>query len=393
MPADALRDHLALALVPGLGPRLTARLLDRFGSPAAVLRLSERDLQTVEQIGPKLAASVAAAFRTVDPDAELARLAERGVRAIPLGHPDYPDRLTTIPDPPPLLYLRGTLLPADERSVAIVGSRNCTAYGVRTAERIAGGLARAGWTVVSGLARGIDGAAHKAALDAGGRTLAVLANGLSSVYPPEHAGLADRVAAGGGLLSEATMAAAPQAGMFPARNRIVSGLSRAVVVVEANVRSGALITVDHAADQGRPVLAVPGPVDSPASAGCLELIRTGAALVRDADDVIEEIRGLRPADPPPRPARADGGRQTSVPSRGQPPQPQQGADVPRPPKAAPPNLDPVQQKVWDALAEPRHADEVARESGLSAADLNRVLVLLEMKRVVARLPGNRFERR
>lgn len=373
----ALRDHLKLALVPGLGPKLTAALLDHFGSPAAALTASYSQLLGIPLIGDKLARSFSDAFRTVDVGPELALLAKHGVRPLVLGEAEYPTRLSTLVGPPALLYLRGTLAVADANAVAIVGSRSCTGYGKRVAERIAAGLARAGWTVVSGLARGIDAAAHRGALDAGGRTIAVLAGGLAKIYPPEHAGLADEVARQGGLLSETPMTVAPQPGMFPARNRIVSGLSRAVVVVEANVKSGALITVDHAAEQGREVFAVPGPVDSPASAGCLDLIRKGAKLVRDADDVLEDLRGIAPPDAAP----ARKATSTSpTPSLFEPP-------------AVPVGLDATQQKIWDALDATRHADELCRLTGLAVHQLTPALMQLELKQLVRRRPGNQFERR
>lgn len=372
-PPPGLHDHLALALVPGLGPKLTRAVLDHFGSAAAVLAASAAQLEAVPMVGATLARRFAEAFRIVNVEAEWAKIAAHGVRVALAGDEEYPARLTAIPDPPALLYLRGELTAADANAVAIVGSRACTAYGQRVAERIAAGLAAAGWTVVSGLARGIDGAAHRGALAAGGRTVAVLAGGLSSIYPPEHADLAERVAGQGALVTETPMTVDPQPGMFPARNRIISGLCRAVVVVEANARSGALITATHAAEQGREVFAVPGNADSPASAGCLELIRKGARLVRSADDVLEDLRGIAPPDPPPmkRPR----------------------AESPPPPTGPPPNLDPVQQRVWDALGSPRHADELSRELGLPAGELAVVLMKLEVKRAVRRLPGNQYERR
>jgi DNA processing protein len=373
-PPSVLRDHLALALVPGLGPKLTRALIERFGSPAAALRARATELETVPQVGPLLAKKFADAFRTVDPSAEWALIARHGVRVSPFGEGEYPPRLTTLADPPPLIYLRGSLTPADENAVAIVGSRSCTAYGIRMAERIAAGLVAAGWTVISGLARGIDAAAHRGALSAGGRTLAVLAGGLSKIYPPEHADLAERVVLQGALLSETPMTVDPQPGMFPARNRIVSGLARAVVVVEANARSGALITASHAAEQGREVFAVPGNVDSPASAGCHELIRKGARLIRSAGDLLEDLRGIAPPDPPDR-------RSTSAPS------------PPPPPAGPPPNLDPVQKQVWEMLASPRHADELGRELNLPASELTVLLMKLELARVIRRLPGNQYERR
>ncbi len=376
--SPTLRDHLKLTLVPGLGPKLTAALLDHFGSPAAALAATYSQLLGIPLIGDKLARSFREAFRTVDVTPELALLAKHDVRPAVLGDAEYPTRLTTLVGPPALLYLRGTLTPADANAVGIVGSRACTAYGKRMAERIAADLARAGWTVVSGLARGIDGAAHRGALDAGGRTIAVLAGGLAKIYPPEHTQLADEVAKQGCLVTETPMTVSPQPGMFPARNRIISGLSRAIVVVEANIKSGALITVDHAAEQGREVFVVPGPVDSPASAGCLELIRKGAKMIRSADDLLEDLRGIAPPDAAP-PRRSTAGNPT--PSLFEPP-------------AAPVGLDPVQQQIWDALAgTAKHADELARLTGAAISLLTSALMQLELKKLIRRRPGNQYERR
>jgi len=376
-PPPDLRDHLALALIAGLGPKLTQAVLDHFGSPAAALRASAAQLEGVPLIGATLAARFAAAFEKVDPTAEWAAMEAHGVRASVLGTPEYPARLSTIPDAPPLLYQIGDLVPEDTRAIGIVGSRSCTGYGKRMAERLAGGLAAAGWTVVSGLARGIDGVAHEAALAAGGRTIAVLAGGLGTIYPPEHKDLAARVSKQGALLTETPMTFKEiQPGMFPARNRIISGLSRGVIVVEANAKSGALITATHAAEQGREVFVLPGNVDSPASAGCLELIRKGARLVRTVDDVLEDLQGLSLPDPPPERRKAGS---TTAPTLFEP--------------TPPPVLDPIQQSIWEALGSPRLADELIRELGIASGDLMVQLMKLEMKKVVRRLPGNRFERR
>lgn len=376
-------DHLALALVPGLGPKLTAALLERFGSAAAARLATADQLADIPYIGEKTAASLAAALRTIDVGPELALAGKHGVRVVPLGFPEYPPALASVPAPPPLLYFRGEWTPADANAVGIVGSRGCSSYGLKVAAQIARDLARAGFTVVSGLARGIDGAAHRAALEAGGRTVAVLAGGLSKIYPPEHADLAAEIAAGRGcLVSETPMGMDPQPGMFPARNRIVSGLSRAVVVVEANAKSGALITARHAAEQGREVYAVPGRVDDPTSAGCLELLRGGARLVRSADDVIEDLRGLSTPDP------VSGRRQPAVLPRLS----ELGADVPRPPEPLPPLSD-AERRVFDAVADRRHADELARELGLPVGELSRALMQLELKKLVRRQPGNYYERR
>jgi len=368
-------DHLRLALVPGLGPKLTAALLARFGSADAALRATAAELITIPQIGEKLANQLATALRTVDIAAELDLLTRFDVRPVPLGFAGYPLPLAAVSGAPPLLYFRGAWLEADTDAIGIVGSRACTAYGRKMAEGLARDLVRAGFTIVSGLARGIDGVAHRAALDAGGRTVAVLAGGLSKIYPPEHADLAAEIAGRGAVLTETPMTVEPQPGMFPARNRIISGLSRAVIVVEANAKSGALITATHAGEQGREVFVVPGNADSAASAGCLELLRKGARLIRNADDVLEDLRGISvPEYEPIEKAR-------STPSALAPPPP------------PPPTLDAAQQRVYDALGAKRHADELVRELSVSVAELSRTLMQLELKKVVRKLPGNFYERR
>lgn len=370
-PTDPeLLSLLALSLVPGLGPRLTQALIDRFGSASAARRATAAELEQVPHIGAKLARSFVEALRTVDPEAELDLVSRFGVALLPLSTPDYPVRLKELPDAPHLLYARGAFAPADANAVAIVGSRNCTPYGQRTATRLAAGLARAGYTVVSGLALGIDAAAHRGALEGGGRTVAVLAGGLSSIYPPEHVGLAEEVAKNGALVTESSMRMEPQRGMFHARNRLISGLAQAVVIIEANDRSGALITARHAAEQGRDVFAVPANVDSPHSAGSLRLLRDGAKLIRGVDDLLEDLKGL-----------------STPPIEALPPTP-----IAAPPPA-PPVLDPAQQRVWDFLSEARHADEITRALGLPIGELNKLLLGMEMKKLIRRAPGSVYERR
>ena len=365
--APEMLDLLALHLIPGLGPKLTTALLERFGSAAKVLQADAGQLSEVPHIGANLAGKLRRAMDQLDVQAELDRIQEKGVSLLRLGTPPYPPILATIHDPPGLLYLRGTLETRDQQAVAIVGSRHCTSYGRRNAERLAGELARAGYTIVSGLARGIDGMAHRGALQAGGRTLAVLAGGLSKIYPPEHSDLAEEVRASGALLTESAMLMEPMAGMFPARNRIISGLTRAVVVVEATDKSGALITARHAAEQGREVFAVPGPVDSPASGGTLELLRKGAKLARHAGDILEELQGIAPLI-----ATAQGEANPSQP---------------------PPGLDDLQRKIWEFLGKERqNIDDIARTMNLSVPELTRTLMVMEMKKVIKRLPGNQYER-
>ena len=259
----------------------------------------------------------------------------------------------------------------------MVGTRNPNAYGKRVAKQLAEGLARAGVTVVSGLARGIDGIAHRAALDAGGRTVAVLGSGLSRMYPPEHAALAEAVAKAGAVVSECFMEEGPSKGSFPARNRIISGLSRVIVIVQAPRDSGALITATHAAEQGRTVLVVPGPIDDDAQSGCLHLLRQGAVLCRSVDDILEELDGVS--------AQAVAQTQRSLFD--------EAAPTPAAPAGPPPGLDAVQMRVWDFLAEgARSVDEVARHVSLAMPALSGVLMMMEMNRAVRRLPGNRYER-
>lgn len=363
-----LRDLVCLTMVPGVGPHTSRALLGQFGTAGRVLGAAEAALREVPGVGPKLAGAIARARREHDADAELALCRGLGVRPVPLADPEYPATLRDIPDPPPLLYIRGAIAPGDALAIAIVGSRRCTPYGVRVAERLAGSLARVGLTVVSGLARGIDAAAHRGALMAGGRTIAVLANGLAEVYPPEHAGLADEVAGAGALVCEFSMRQEPLPGLFPQRNRVISGLSLGVVVVEASPRSGSLSTAKHAMEQNREVFAVPGPVDSLASRGCHRLIRDGARLVETVDDILEElgplVREVKPA-----------------------------ADAPAVRHPAELKLSDQERSVLGHLDDtPRPIDELIARTGLAASQVMATLSVLEMRRLVRRSPGNQFAR-
>ncbi|MEI7686605.1 MAG: DNA-processing protein DprA [Planctomycetota bacterium] len=355
------RALVALHLAPGIGPRTIRGLMERFGSPANILAASIEQLSQVPYVKRDSAAALKLGWTRGDVDAEIATMKRFGVTLLCRGSAGFPRELAEVDGGPLILYVRGAILPADAEAIGLVGSRGCTTYGRRTAFRLAYDLAKAGYTIVSGLARGIDAEAHRGALEAKGRTIAVLANGLSRVYPPEHAELADQVAKSGAVLSEACMNMDPMPGMFPGRNRIISGLSRVVVVVEAGSKSGALITARHAGEQGREVYVVPGNVDSAASAGSLELLRKGAKLVRSAADILEDLRGIAPLF------------DSAVPVK--------------------PKLDPVALRIWELLAEPLSVDDLARLSEIPISQLAGQLMMLELQGVISKLPGNVYERK
>ena len=372
------RAALALQLAPGIGPKTCAALVAHFGSAARALQASVDELSAIPHMSPKIAQALRGVWQNGDIDAEFALMAKHDAHILVRGSADYPASLAPLAGAPPLLYIRGALRPEDAGAVAIVGSRACTSYGRRTAHRIAYDLAKAGITVVSGLARGIDAEAHRGALEAGGRTIAVLANGLSRVYPPEHAELAEEVVRSGALLSEACMKMEPLAGMFPARNRIICGISRALVVVEAGDRSGALISARHAGEQGRDVFVVPGPVDSIASAGSLQLLRDGGRLVRGAKDVLEDLEGVM---------TLSDNKKTSAdePSL---------FDAPpaEPPRRPMPRLDGLAATLWELLVEPIAMDELCQRTGAPMATLSPLLMNLELDGLIRKRPGNIYER-
>jgi len=373
MPADELPGQAAellLALTPGIGPRLRMALLDRFGSAQAVMAASAPDLQSVPGIGQKLSRSIVESRNSIDVGAEIANCRASGVNIIAESGSDYPEVLRKIPDPPGVLFVRGEIRPTDGLAVAIVGTRHATQYGIAQAERLAMGLARAGYTIVSGIARGIDAVAHRAALKAGGRTLAVLGSGVLNIYPPEHGPLAEEIIARGAVLSENPPHSPPLAGAFPQRNRIVTGLSLGVIVVEAADRSGALISARHAMEQGREVFAVPGRVDSRMSKGCHRLIRDGAKLVETVDDVLEELGPLAMPTPlaggnPEQPIRHPAELQLNEPEQA------------------------VLAKIGD---EPQTIDDIAVASGLPVQNVLATISVLEMRRLIRRLGGNRVMR-
>ena len=373
------RDALiAMNRVTGLGAITAKRMAARFGSLAAVFEASESDLLAVAGIGPDKAHQFWSDLRQMRADDELARAAKKGVRLITWVDPGYPALLKQIADPPLVLYVAGAVEALDRPAVAIIGTRRPTVYGRECARRFGFQLAGAGYTVASGLALGIDTEAHTGAVQAKGVTVAVLGGALDCLFPKENAGLARAmIECGGAVVSEYPFGRQPDRQTFPMRNRIVSGLCKGVLVVEAPLNSGTMITVGQALDQNRNVMAVPGRIDSPASQGCHKLLREGARLVTHADEVIEELQDL-----------IAGMRRTSEAPHAEP-----GRTVPvaRPPESV---LTPEERAVLAQLdVDGVPVDEVVRSSGLDAGRVNALLVGLQIKRQVRVLPGGRVARR
>ena len=349
---------IALKLVPGVGNVLGLGLVRAFGSPRAVFEAGERTLQSAG-VRREVRAALRRFDRWREVDAQLARLDRSGGRLVTWDDASYPETLREIHDPPLFLYVLGELIAGDGCAVAVVGSRDASPYARHMTAVISEGLASRGITVVSGLARGVDAAAHEAALRAGGRTVAVLGSGIDVVYPSEHHRLHMRIARTGAVVSEYPMGTQPDAENFPARNRIISGLSLGTVVVEATERSGSLITAQYAVEQGREVFAVPGPVGA-RTRGTHQLLRQGAALAEDADDVLREIAPHRrtPAVAP-----------------------------------APPLLSDLETAIVAQLDElPRSVDELIARTGLSAGSVLETLLILELRGIVRQLPGQSFAR-
>jgi len=391
-PADdhTARHVLRLTLIPGLGPVRIARLIHAFGSADRVLKASPQALTRVRGVGSQTARTIvrernASSDRVEE---ELARAIELGVSIVAIGDPAYPPLLAGIPNPPPILYIRGALDPdADRFPVAIVGSRGCSAYGIEQTERFAGWLASAGLTVVSGGARGIDTAAHRAALRLGGRTIAVLGCGLGAVYPPENRDLFDEIAADrGAVISELPLDTAPAAENFPMRNRVISGLSLGVLIVEAAIGSGALITARHATeDHGREVMAVPGRIDSPASAGVNDLLKRGGAhLVTEPADALHILEA--PARHLHAGVHADRYRDPA----------RDGAADAAPSQSEADSFDALlsdqQRAIIAALDAPLVLDELARRVGLPAERLRAEITILELRGSIVR-SGSTLSRR
>ena len=374
---------IALNMVPHLGPLRLRKLLERLESPQRILGASASELQKVDGIGPEIAATLARWQDAIDLSAELALIEEFGARVITQADALFPRALREIYNPPIVLYVWGTLAERDHHAVGIVGSRKTSHYGLSCAKKLAYQIAYTGVTVVSGLARGIDTAAHQGALAANGRTVAVIGSGLLELYPPENAGLAEKIAASGAVLSEYPMKFPPSPQNFPYRNRIVAGWGSGLLVVEAGLNSGALITANQAAECGRQVYAVPGPIDRPTSAGSNRLIQQGAKLVTSAADVLEDMESLFPA------ANPGFSQVKSAAPASEPPAERTSGSGTRLDWA--PSADAL--SVWNTLSEsPAPLDGIAAETGLSVQRVLSLLLDLEMRRRVRQLPGKHFVR-
>jgi len=363
---DSRTAFFILGLLPGIGPRRVLSLLAAFGSPERILASSAGALRPV--IGPQLAAVVAGWKRTTEHEEEESRLRDRGWSYLTWADEAFPPLLRQIHQPPLFLEVWGEIRPEDHRAVAVVGTRRATPYGRDATRLLAGGLAREGYTIVSGLAHGIDTVAHEAALDAGGRTLAVLGSGLGELYPRENAGLARRIAENGAVLSQYPCRTQPDARQFPQRNHTVTGMCHALLVVEGNARSGSMITAEAALEQGRTVFAVPGPIDRPGSLGPNRLIQEGAKLVLNVEDMTCEL---------PAPLRAPAAA---------PPVPQ-AAPVPS-------DLGPDEARVLEALgAEGATIEALVEKTDLPSSRVSSTLLRLEIRRLVRKTPGMTFVRR
>jgi DNA processing protein len=373
---DGAAERLAwlrLARCEGVGALTFARLLERFGSAG-------RALDALPELRARGTWSVGRPPETGTLEAELDGLAKAGGRLLTSGESGFPDPLRHIPDPPPVLSLRGSVEALRGPAVAVIGARNASANGCVLARRFAAELARAGLVVVSGLARGIDTAAHEGALEAGGLTVAAVAGGVDVVYPPENEGLVGRIVESGAVVSERPLGTVARARDFPRRNRIIAGLSLGVVVVEAAPQSGSLITARLAAEQGREVMAVPGSPLDPRHRGTNQLLREGATLVESASDVLGVLRPLmRHAAAPAAPGRRPAPRAAAEP-----------ASPPRPAGPAPPPPDGLAAALVTRLGhEPLAVDELVRQCGAPFAQVQSVLLDLELEGRVDRHPGNR----
>ncbi|MGZ4984959.1 MAG: DNA-processing protein DprA [Chthoniobacterales bacterium] len=355
---------IALNMLPTMGPVRLRKLLQIFETPEKILSARGSALRAVEGIGSEVAEQITSWENIVDLPAELQRIRDFGAEVITAESPMYPRQLREIHAPPIVLYVWGELTERDQHAIGVIGSRRTTHYGTESAKKLSYQLAYAGLTVISGLARGIDTAAHQGALAAKGRTIAVIGSGLTNLYPPENAALAEKIRSGNGaIISEFSMEIEPDRQTFPMRNRIISGWSHGILVVEAGQNSGALITASQALEQGRAVYAVPGHINAPSAQGSNRLIQQGAKLVMDASDILDDLNILLP-EAKPSPAAAV-----------------------RPL----PEMSEEERRVYDAIeSNETSIDDISTKSDLPSSTVSSTLLRLELKRLVKQLPGKYF---
>lgn len=355
-----IRYWIALSMSPDIGPVGSRKLLSVLKTPENIFNSDIDTLVAVDGIGINRAKSIKGFSLWNDVEKQIKDLGKKGIRAVSFDESSYPEMLREIEDAPVVIYARGDIQPQDKYAIAVVGSRKPTYYGTSVAEDISEGLTSMGFTIVSGMARGIDAISHKGALRAGGRTMAVLGSGLDVPYPPENKGLMDKIASSGCVISEFPLGTPPDKENFPKRNRLISGLSLGVLVVEATSDSGSLITAGYALEQGREVFAVPGNITLPTSKGTNELIKRGAVLTRKAEDIVEELAPVLKG-------------------------------FIRSKEKAKIEITNEEKDLCNLLSgEPRHVDVISRESGLPASKVLGILLGLELKGVVKQTTGKRF---
>jgi DNA processing protein len=355
-----IRYSIALTMLPDVGPVGSRKLISVFGTPEKIFRSPVDDIAAVGGIGINRAKHIKAFSSWNVIEKQVETLVKRGIKAVSFIEPSYPALLRETDDAPVVIYLKGDLEPQDRYAIAVIGSRKPSSYGAAVAEMISGDLASMGFTIVSGMARGIDSLSHKGALGVGGRTIAVLGSGLDVPYPPENKMLMERIAGSGFVISEFPAGTLPNRENFPRRNRVISGMSLGVLVIEATSDSGSLITAKYALDQGREVFAIPGKVTSPTSEGTNELIRKGALLTRKADDIVEELAPV-----------LKGLMKSRNRSKGE--------------------VTEEEQQLCAFLSrEPRQIDSISRESKLASSRVLGILLALELKGFVKQTTGKRF---
>ncbi len=360
---SSYREWIILSKISYLGPKRCRQLVEYFGSPKRLLSASSKSLLRVPGMGEKIVSSITQERERIDADEDLKSIDRLGIHLLSFQDDKYPQNLLHTFNPPSFLYIRGNFKERDRDAVAMVGTRRATTYGKMMVRKLARDLAKEGLTIVSGMARGVDTAAHLGALEAGGRTVAVLGCGVDVVYPPENRKLMTDIMESGAVISEFPLGTPPEGINFPRRNRIISGLSKGVVVVEAPLRSGALITADFALEEGREVFAVPGNINSPYSQGTNRLIKQGAKLVEDAQDILEELDLSPLGEIKKREESAKGKLSLSL----------------------------EEEKILDLLGgQPSHIDLLVQKSSLPASRVAEVLMRLEIKGLVRQLAGQQF---